>query len=114
MRSQRGVIKKHSLQSGGSCGFTAWSSAHARYGAADADIVSDSFGPINAQIAGGETNRLHLVLLLEDAHQVERLLPANLVDANVHLRGDCKGSTQCLGLEFRRAHTDVSDGLTAR
>ena len=81
---------------------------------ADADIVSDSFGPINAQIAGGETNRLHLVLLLEDAHEVERLLPANLVEANVHLRGDCKGSTQCLGLEFRRAHTDVSDALTAQ
>ena len=65
--------------------------------AADADIVSDSFGTIDAQIAICKANRLHLVLLLEDAHKVERLLLVNLVGANVHLRGDCKDQHDALG-----------------
>ena len=50
---------------------------------AAADIGSNSFSAINTEIAGSEANALHLVLLLEDAHQAERLLLVDLVEADI-------------------------------
>ena len=57
---------------------------HLRQRAANADIIRDSSGALNSQITTPEPDTPHLVLLPEDANQLQRRCLADAVDANVN------------------------------
>ena len=59
-----------------------------------------------------EAHRYHLVLLFEDADQVERLLLADGVVANVHLRLAGRDQHGTMGWSSGGTRTDVSEALS--